>query len=164
MISIGYDRTMKADENVKKQENRSPNKGADVRTYLEHEHKSHHGKWLPGTSGNPTGRPQGSRQKIANALLEDIADVWSRHGKTVLTRLAIDDPAKLASIAYGLLPRDIFINVQQQAPANINPDDWTALVGLAKLMREIAPDAGLPEIEAALRSAFAKPVIEGSHD
>jgi hypothetical protein len=119
------------------------------------------GRWLQGTGGGP-GRPMSSRHKISERLLADLADVWEEHGKTVLTKLAISEPGKLASIAYGLLPRDVFINVQQQGPANINPDDWQALVGLAKLMREIAPDAGLPEIEAALRSAFAKPVIEGS--
>jgi hypothetical protein len=120
------------------------------------------GRWLAGSGIPGPGRPQGSRQRIAEKLLNDLREVWDEHGKTVLTKLAISEPGKLASIAYGLLPRDVFINVQQQAPTNINADDWSALVGLAKLMREIAPEAGLPEIEAALRSAFAKPVIEGS--
>jgi hypothetical protein len=32
----------------------------------------------------------------------------------VLERLAKDDPAKLAQIAYGLLPRDIFVKVEDQ--------------------------------------------------
>jgi hypothetical protein len=29
----------------------------------------------------------------------------------VLQRLAVTDPGKLAQIAYGLLPRDVFISV-----------------------------------------------------
>jgi hypothetical protein len=89
----------------------------------------------------PAGRPPGSRQKIAAKLLADLADVWERYGKFVLELLATNDPGKLASIAYGLLPRDVFVQVQQQ-PGNISPDDWQNLVHLAALMKQIAPDAG----------------------
>jgi hypothetical protein len=42
------------------------------------------------------GRPLGARQKISEALLADLAEVWEEHGKDVLTRLAIDEPGKLA--------------------------------------------------------------------
>jgi hypothetical protein len=40
----------------------------------------------------------------------------------VLVKLAVSDPGKLAQIAYGLLPRHVFINVQQQTPANLEPE------------------------------------------
>jgi hypothetical protein len=32
------------------------------------------------------------------------------------------------------------------------------MLGLARTMRQIAPDASLEDIETALRSAFAKPI------
>jgi len=35
------------------------------------------------------------------------ATVWETHGELVLERLALTDPGKLATIAYGLLPKDI---------------------------------------------------------
>jgi hypothetical protein len=120
--------------------------------------KPNAGKWVAGTSGNPAGRPLGSRQKIAETLLQDLAEVWAKRGKSVLERMAIDDPGKLASIAYGLLPRDIFVTVEQRTPAGMDADDWERMLGLARTMREIAPDASLEDIELALRSAFAKPV------
>jgi hypothetical protein len=116
------------------------------------------GRWLQGSGSPSPGRPLSSRQKISERLLADLADVWERHGASVLERLAISEPGKLASIAYGLLPKDIFVSVQQQ-PTSIDPDDWQMLVGIAATMKEVAPDASLPEIEAALRSAFAKPLI-----
>jgi hypothetical protein len=72
--------------------------------------------WKRGESGNPLGRPQSARNRIAERLLGDIADVWQEHGKEVLERLAKNGPGKLATIADGLLPRDVFINVQQSAP------------------------------------------------
>jgi hypothetical protein len=46
----------------------------------------------------------GARQKISERLLGDLAEVWAEHGKSVLERLAKDEPAKLAQVAYGLLP------------------------------------------------------------
>jgi integrase len=44
------------------------------------------------------------------------------HGESVLARLATEEPGKLAQIAYGLLPRDVFISVEQRAPGNLEPD------------------------------------------
>jgi len=64
------------------------------------------GRWLKGASGNHAGRPQSSRQRISERLLADLATVWETHGESVLQRLALTDPGKLATIAYGLLPRD----------------------------------------------------------
>jgi Family of unknown function (DUF5681) len=114
--------------------------------------------WKPGQSGNPAGRPIGSRQKISEALLADLHDVWAEHGKSVLQRLAVTEPGKLASIAYGLLPRDIFVTVEQRTPAGMDTEDWDKMLGLARTMREVAPDASLEDIETALRSAFAKTI------
>jgi hypothetical protein len=48
-------------------------------------------------------------------LLADLATVWEEHGVSVLQRLAVTDPGKLAQIAYGLLPRDVFISVAADA-------------------------------------------------
>jgi hypothetical protein len=59
------------------------------------------GRWLKGQSANPTGRPMSSRQKISERLLADLADVWEKHGKDVLLKLAVSDPGKLATIAEG---------------------------------------------------------------
>ena len=46
---------------------------------------------------------------------------------SVLQRLAVTDPGKLAQIAYGLLPRDVFISVEQRTPSNLDPDEWAIL-------------------------------------
>jgi hypothetical protein len=84
--------------------------------------------WKPGQSGNPAGRPPSSRQKISERLLQDLAAIWEEHGKTVLERLAKDDPGKLATIAYGLLPKDVFARVEdQRTPGNLEPEAWAAL-------------------------------------
>jgi hypothetical protein len=118
------------------------------------------GRWLKGQSGNSAGRPQSSRQRIANQLLADLHEVWEEHGKTVLERLAKDDPAKLAQIAYGLLPRDVFVRVEdQRTPGNLDPDAYAALRRLLDLIEACKvdgdPQAVFERIEAALRADAA---------
>ena len=118
-------------------------------------------RWAKGTSGNPSGRPVGARQKISEALLADLAEVWEKHGQMVLERLAISEPGKLAQIAYGLLPRDIFLHVQQ-GPQNVNADEWALLRGVLDAI-EASGVVGSPEeilkgIEQDLRARHAKPI------
>ena len=101
-----------------------------------------------------------SRQPIANQLLADLHEVWEEHGKTVLERLAKDDPAKLAQIAYGLLPRDVFVRVEdQRTPGNLDPDAYAALRRLLDLIEACKvdgdPQAVFERIEAALRADAA---------
>jgi hypothetical protein len=53
-------------------------------------------------------------QETSEKLLADLAVVWEEHGKDVLEKSAMDDPGKLATIAYGLLPRDVFTSIEQK--------------------------------------------------
>ena len=89
--------------------------------------------------------------------------VWEEHGKTVLERLAKDDPAKLAQIAYGLLPRDVFVRVEdQRTPGNLDPDAYAALRRLLDIIQasgvEGQPQQVFEMIEEDLRARFATPV------
>lgn len=116
--------------------------------------------WKPGQSGNPAGRPIGARQKISEQLLADLAVVWEQQGESVLRRLALEDPCKLATIAYGLLPRDVFISIEQRAPGNLEPDELAILRRVIDLIQVNAKGAELgpvlETIENALRADQAK--------
>lgn len=109
-------------------------------------------------------------------MLGDLEAVWgepdsdgkggeSTTGREVLRRLAKDDPGKLAQIAYGLLPRDVFITVEQRTPGNLDPESWEALRRVLDLIQAYAPAGSDPSkvfetIESALRAEGAK-LIEG---
>jgi Family of unknown function (DUF5681) len=119
-------------------------------------------RWQKGQSGNPAGRAIGARQKISEKLLADLASVWETHGESVLERLALTDPGKLATIAYGLLPRDLFISVQQQAPGGLDAESWASLRRVLDLI-ESCGASGEPQevfemIEEDLRARLAKSV------
>jgi hypothetical protein len=65
----------------------------------------------PGQSGNPAGRPRGSRNRLADAFITDIRDVWEVHGRDVLERVARDEPATLLKVVASLMPRDIDVSL-----------------------------------------------------
>jgi hypothetical protein len=102
-----------------------------------------------------------NRQRISEKLLADLASVWEAHGESVLERLALTDPGKLATIAYGLLPRDLFISVQQQAPGGLDAE--SSLRRVVDIIQACAPEGAEPAavfetIETALRAEYAKPI------
>ena len=41
-------------------------------------------KFKPGQSGNPTGRPKGSRSKVAAKFIEDFSAMWEKRGAEIL--------------------------------------------------------------------------------
>ena len=122
------------------------------------------GRWLKGIPAPPgAGRPISSRQKISERLLQDLAVVWEKHGADVLERLATDDPGKLAQIAYGLLPRDVFVKVEdQRTPGGLDADSYAALRRLLDVIESCGaigePQGVFAMIEEDLRARLAKPL------
>jgi hypothetical protein len=104
------------------------------------------------------GRPPGARNKLSEAFIGDLHDIWAEHGPTILQRMLVNDPSQLAELVAKLIPKEFQVSVQQQAPQGMDAEDWSRMVALARTMKEIAPDASLDDIEHALRSAFAKTI------
>jgi hypothetical protein len=128
-----------------------------------HESRDSNGRWLKGQTGNAAGRGMTNRQRISERLLGDLATVWETHGESVLRRLAIEEPGKLATIAYGLLPRDVFVTVEQRAPGNLEPDEWATLRRVLDIIQASVPNGAEPSkvfetIENALRAEYAKSI------
>jgi hypothetical protein len=51
--------------------------------------------WQSGQSGNPNGRPVGSRTVLSQAFLKDLAQVWQGHGRETMIKTTTDQPAVL---------------------------------------------------------------------
>ena len=67
--------------------------------------------WKPGQSGNPAGRPKGTKDAINKAFLEDVTEDWRECGKEALARARKDKPAEYVRMVAGLLPKDQNLNV-----------------------------------------------------
>ena len=46
------------------------------------------------------------------------------------------DPSTYMRVCFSILPKDILLNVQQQTPGNLDPDEWRVLVDLVRLIGE----------------------------
>jgi hypothetical protein len=69
----------------------------------------------PGVSGNPRGRPRGSRSKLSETFLSDLAACWQRHGAAALEACATQQPDVLIRTVASLLPRDMRIDLDIDA-------------------------------------------------
>ena len=106
-------------------------------------------QWQPGQSGNPAGRPIGARNKIAEQIISTLADDWNgedvpgvANGPAAVKRLRQDDPSRYVAAAFGLLPRDLLVHVQQEEPspwASLSPGDKRQLAEIIMLFGEVSP-------------------------
>jgi hypothetical protein len=71
-------------------------------------------RFKPGQSGNPTGRPKGSRNKLSEDFLLDFCEVWAESGIAAIRTMATTEPAKFVQMAAGLLPKELKAEVSQR--------------------------------------------------
>jgi Family of unknown function (DUF5681) len=70
-------------------------------------------QWKPGQSGNPNGRPVGTRQAFSNGFLRDLAEVWQAEGKATMQHTAKTQPATFFAVCARLIPSDVKLTVEQ---------------------------------------------------
>ncbi len=66
----------------------------------------------PGQSGNPKGRPKGSRNKIEEAFLRDFYEAWEAFGRPALLAAAWTKPHEFVKVAASLLPKDVTVTAE----------------------------------------------------
>jgi hypothetical protein len=109
--------------------------------------------------------PRG-KQRLPNALIEDLAAEWETHGPACLRLMRSRDNTRFVQLAYSTLPKDILISVEHRAlPGNLDPDDWALMRQVLELIKANVPtdsNAGPAEvfqvIEEALRARYAKQI------
>ncbi len=74
--------------------------------------------WVQGQSGNPAGRPKGSRDAINEAFLKDLAADWAGDGIKALRKAREDRPAEYCRMVASLLPKDQNLNVKNGDPVS----------------------------------------------
>ena len=96
--------------------------------------------WKKGQSGNLAGRPTGSRNKFSEDVVTAFAVDWAAGGPEVIARVRQQDPSTYLRVVASILPKDVLVNVQQQVPGNLDPDEWRVLVDLVRLIKTSAPE------------------------
>lgn len=67
--------------------------------------------WKPGTSGNPSGRPVGSRNKLTENILSDLAEFYEREGLALIEKVRDENPGLLLQSLIKLVPKEAHLNI-----------------------------------------------------
>jgi len=78
----------------------------------------------PGQSGNPNGRPKGSRNKLGEAFVAALHEDFGKNGVEVIERVRATDPAAYMRVIASLLPKELKIETK----ADLNDEQLDARI------------------------------------
>ena len=67
--------------------------------------------YKPGQSGNPKGRPKGSRNKLSEEFFRNLCDAWQAFGEPALMSAALTHPLEFVRMVAQLMPKDVGVTV-----------------------------------------------------
>ena len=67
-------------------------------------------RWQKGQSGNPRGRPLGTRHKISEVFLKDLLDDYAEHGAEAIVKLRENHPGRYIELIAKLLPKYVDVD------------------------------------------------------
>jgi len=115
----------------------------------------------PGVSGNPNGRPVGSRAVFSGAFMRDLAEVWAEHGKDTMLRTARSSPETFFATCARLLPKDVELTIRQHY-SGLDESDLMILRAIRDAIpnaNDLAPQAVLEYALDAIRAHGARQLI-----
>jgi hypothetical protein len=95
------------------------------------------GQFVPGQSGNPTGKPTGVRNILSKKVVEDLAKAWEIGGARALQIMQDEEPSKFVLACLSILPKDVLVSIAHQ-PSPL----------------QAALEAATPEEQALIAEAF----------
>src|SRR4029077_16215117 len=64
-------------------------------------------RWPRGQSGNPAGKPPGTRTAFSQGFIRDFALVWAEEGLDAVRKVAKKSPEAFVAIAARICPNDV---------------------------------------------------------
>jgi hypothetical protein len=66
----------------------------------------------PGQSGNPAGRPKGSRNKLGEAFIAALHDDFTENGVAAIQKVRVDRPHEYLKVIASLLPKELKVTTE----------------------------------------------------
>src|SRR3974377_1967417 len=84
--------------------------------------------YKPGQSGNPKGRPKGSRNKLSEEFFRNLCDAWQAFGKPALMTAAWSAPLEFVRVVAQLMPKDVGVTVANIRAERMSTNELEALI------------------------------------
>ena len=83
--------------------------------------------WVPGESGNPKGRPLGSRNRLSEKFILALHDDFEEHGSAVIAQVRQERPEIYLKVIASLVPRELHFK-SANAFEGMSDDELTSLL------------------------------------
>ena len=105
------------------------------------------GRFRPGASGNPAGRPKGARSRLGEQFIQCLADDFEVHGEAVIEKVRTRDPVQYIKVISNILPREVLVKAFS-AYATIDLSAMEAAQGRLAAYKFARDFIGAPLVEA----------------
>lgn len=103
--------------------------------------------WKPGMSGNPLGRPKGSRNRLGEDFIRALSDDFNAYGMEAIRDVRINSPKDYLKVIASVLPKNVELDLEIGASPELQ-----SFIQDFRIVREAAQRIGAPPI---LIEAFA---------
>ena len=80
----------------------------------------------PGQSGNPAGRPKGSRNKLGELFVRALQEDFTEHGPQVIEQVRRDHPAQYLKVIAAVIPKEF--NIKDQTFSGVSDTEFAQFV------------------------------------